>query len=82
MDYLGFYTGKCMNAYEFLGCHLVEGGAVFRTFAPAAKAIFVIGEFNGWQGTEMNRIHDGQFWECFIPGVTEGMLYKYKIVIC
>lgn len=80
MDFSGFYTGKCMDAYEFLGCHLVEGGAVFRTFAPAAKAICVIGEFNGWQGNEMKRIHDGQFWECFVPGVTEGMLYKYKIV--
>ena len=79
MDFLGFYTGKCMDAYEFLGCHLVEGGAVFRTFAPAAKAISVIGEFNNWQGTSMNKIHDGQFWECFIPNVEEGMLYKYKI---
>ena len=39
MEYLKFYTGKCMDAYEFLGCHLVEDGAVFRTFAPAAKAI-------------------------------------------
>lgn len=79
MDYLSFYTGKCMNAYEFLGCHLVNGGAVFRTFAPAAKAISVIGDFNGWQETYMNKIHDGQFWECFIPNVEEGMLYKYKI---
>ena len=79
MDYLSFYTGKCMDAYEFLGCHLVEGGAVFRTFAPAAKAISVIGDFNGWQETYMNKIHGGQFWECFIPDVEEGMLYKYKI---
>ena len=79
MDYLGFYTGKCMNAYEFLGCHLVEGGAIFRTFAPAARAISVIGDFNGWNETAMNKIHDGQFWECFIPGVKEGMMYKYKI---
>ncbi len=79
MDYLGFYTGKCMNAYEFLGCHLVEGGAIFRTFAPAARAISVIGEFNDWQEMRMNKIHDGQFWECFIPDVKEGMLYKYKV---
>lgn len=79
MDYLGFYTGKCMNAYEFLGCHLVDGGAFFRTFAPAARAISVIGDFNGWNETAMNKIHDGQFWECFIPGVKEGMMYKYKI---
>ena len=79
MDYLRFYTGKCMDAYEFLGCHLVEDGAVFRVFAPAARGISVIGEFNGWQETAMNRIHDGQFWECFVPNVKEGMLYKYKV---
>ena len=79
MNFLGFYTGKCMNAYEFLGCHLVEEGAYFRVFAPAARGISVIGDFNGWNETAMNKIHDGQFWECFIPGVKEGMLYKYKI---
>ena len=79
MDYLGFYTGKCMDAYEFLGCHKVEGGAIFRTFAPAAIEISVIGDFNGWRETKMTRIHDGQFWECFISNVEEGMLYKYKI---
>ena len=79
MNFLEFYTGKCMNAYEFLGCHLVDDRAVFRTFAPAAKAISVIGDFNGWKETAMYKIHDGQFWECFISGVKEGMLYKYKI---
>ena len=68
-----------MDAYEFLGCHLLEGGAVFRVFAPAARGISVIGDFNCWQETAMNRIHDGQFWECFVPNVKEGMLYKYKV---
>lgn len=68
-----------MNAYEFLGCHLVEGGAYFRTFAPAARAVSVIGDFNDWQETSMSRIHDGQFWECFVPNIKEGMLYKYKV---
>ena len=81
MDFLKFYTGKCMDAYEFLGCHLVDGGAVFRTFAPAARAISVIGDFNGWKETPMNKIHDGQFWECFIPNVREGMFYKYDNVV-
>lgn len=79
MDFYGFYTGKIFDAYEYLGCHLVEGGAVFRTFAPAAAGITVIGEFNGWTETEMHRIHDGNFWDCYIPGVKPGMLYKYKI---
>lgn len=79
MDMYGFYTGKIFDAYEFLGCHLTPGGAVFRTFAPAASRIAVIGEFNGWTETPMYKINDGNFWECEIGGVKEGMLYKYKI---
>ena len=42
MDMYGFYTGRCFDAYEFLGCHPEGDGAVFRTFAPAAAAVSVI----------------------------------------
>ena len=38
-----FYMGKVLDAYEYLGCHVTENGAVFRTFAPAATRIAVIG---------------------------------------
>ena len=79
MDYYGFYTGKMMDAYEYLGCHLTEEGAVFRTFAPAAVKICVICEKNQWTETEMKKIHNGHFWECTVAGVVEGMLYKYRI---
>lgn len=79
MDMYGFYTGKILNAYEYLGCHVGYEETVFRTFAPAAVRIAVIGEFNGWQETEMHRIYDGNFWECTIRGVEPGMLYKYRI---
>ena len=79
MDLYGFYTGKCLNAYEYLGCHLTEKGAVFRTFAPAAVGISVIGDFNNWKETPMWKIHDGNFWECQIEGVKPGQMYKYRI---
>ena len=79
MDLYGFYTGKCMDAYEYLGCHLTEQGAVFRTFAPAAVGISVIGEFNNWNEAPMWKIHDGNFWECYIDGVKPGQMYKYRI---
>lgn len=79
MDFYGFYTGKILDAYEFLGCHLNGDQAVFRTFAPAASHISVIGDFNGWTETAMHRIYDGNFWECEIPNVKAGMYYKYKI---
>ena len=77
--YQDFYTGKTIDAYEHLGCHLTETGAVFRVFAPAAARISVIGDFNGWNETPMQKIHNGQFWECNIDGVTEGQMYKYRI---
>ena len=46
MDFYGFYTGKIFDAYEFLGAHPDKDGTTFRTFAPAASRITVIGEFN------------------------------------
>ena len=81
MDYYGFYTGKLMNAYEFLGCHLTENGAVFRVFAPAAKRITIIGDFNNWNETEAYKIHNGCFWECHIDNAKPGMMYKYNIYL-
>lgn len=79
MDFYGFYTGKVFDAYRYLGGHLTEAGAVFRTFAPAAEAISVIGDFNGWQETPMERVYDGNFWSCEIPGARAGIRYKYRI---
>ncbi len=79
MDFYQFYTGKEFEAQEFLGAHVLENGTVFRTFAPAAVHIAVIGEFNQWTETPMHKIQDGNFWECLIPEAKEGMMYKYRI---
>ena len=79
MDFYGLYTGAECKAYEYLGAHKQEQGFIFRTFAPAAKKIEVIGEFNHWQGTEMKKVHDGNFWECHIPEAKSGQMYKYRI---
>ena len=79
MDMYGFYTGKILDAYEYLGCHIDNDTATFRTYAPAASRISVIGDFNQWNETPMQKIYDGQFWECTISGVKPGMMYKYRI---
>ena len=79
MDYSAFYAGRLFDAYRFLGAHVTESGTVFRTFAPAAEAVSVIGEFNGWQETPMKRIYDGNFWECEIENASAGMMYKFRI---
>ena len=79
MDFYGFYTGKEFEAYRFLGAHACEKGTVFRTFAPNAQRISLIGEFNDWQETPMQKVHDGNFWECYAETAQKGMMYKYKI---
>lgn len=79
MDMYGFYTGKILDAYDYLGCHITKEGAVFRTFAPAAIRISVIGEFNNWAEIPMEKVYDGNFWECFISDAKPGMKYKYRI---
>ena len=79
MDFYGFYTGTEFDAYRYLGAHCQETGMVFRTFAPGARSIDVIGEFNSWQGSKMRKIYDGNFWECLIPDAKPGQMYKYRI---
>ena len=63
MDFYGFYTGKVFDAYKYLGAHVTDAGVTFRTFAPSASKISVIGEFNEWEESPMEKVHDGNFWE-------------------
>ncbi len=79
MDFYGFYTGKEMEAYRYLGCHLKGEDAYFRTFAPNAKEISVIGSFSNWTEIPMKKVYDGNFWECNISRVSIGDAYKYRI---
>ncbi|MDO5415690.1 MAG: 1,4-alpha-glucan branching protein GlgB [Lachnospiraceae bacterium] len=80
MDMYGFYTGKILDAYEYLGAHNSERGTVFRVFAPNAVKVSVIGDFNHWSETPMKQIYDGNFYECFCPLAQPGMRYKYRIL--
>src|SRR5699024_475457 len=79
MDFYDFYTGKCFDAYKYLGAHTSGQGTVFRTFAPAASKISVIGEFCQWEEISMQKVHDGNFWEVSVPNALPGMMYKYRI---
>lgn len=82
MDYYGFYTGKEFEAYKYLGAHFSDGATTFRVFAPQATKITVMGDFNNWHETELNRVYNGQFWEVIIDEASPGMVYKYKIYKC
>ncbi len=79
MDFYGFYTGKIFDAYKYLGAHTEKDGVVFRTFAPSASKISVIGEFNDWEESPMEKVHDGNFWEFSTKKARPGMMYKYRI---
>lgn len=79
MDFHGFYTGKIFDAYQYLGAHITDAGVVFRTFAPGAQKVSLIGECSQWREYEMNRVYDGSFWECYVDGASAGSMYKYRI---
>lgn len=79
MDTYAFYTGQMFTAYHWLGAHLTERGAVFRVFAPNAAGVGVIGDFNHWTETKMERVLDGNFYECTVPNAKDGMRYKLRI---
>ncbi len=79
MDFHGFYTGKIFNAYQYLGAHITDSGVVFRTFAPGAQKVSLIGECSQWREYDMNRVYDGSFWECYVDGASAGSMYKYRI---
>jgi 1,4-alpha-glucan branching enzyme len=78
-DYDGFYAGQEFEAYRYLGAHISANSVVFRTFAPNAQKISVIGSFNDWNEAPMTRVYDGNFWECKIENAKQGALYKYRI---
>ena len=79
MDFYDFYTGQEFEAYTYLGAHIVQDGVVFRTFAPNAIKVSVIGEFSDWQEIEMEKTYDGNFWERTVNNARQGMKYKYRI---
>ncbi|MBR4319183.1 MAG: glycogen-branching enzyme, partial [Oscillospiraceae bacterium] len=79
MDFYSFYTGKEFEAYHYLGAHYMGGTTTFRTFAPNAVSVCLIGSFNHWTETPMQKVYDGNFWEYNISQTSPGQVYKYRI---
>jgi 1,4-alpha-glucan branching enzyme len=81
-----FKSGKHFRLYEKFGSHLVtvDGieGVYFAVWAPTAKQVSVIGDFNFWMEGEHQlnvRWDSSGIWEGFIPLIGKGTTYKYKI---
>ncbi|MFP4473137.1 MAG: 1,4-alpha-glucan branching protein GlgB [Candidatus Omnitrophota bacterium] len=82
-----FREGNHFRLYDHLGSHLMEHdgkrGTYFAVWAPNAKQVSVMGDFNGWNRTlhPLAARWDGSgIWEGFIPGIGNGEVYKYYIV--
>ncbi|MBQ7009113.1 MAG: 1,4-alpha-glucan branching protein GlgB [Ruminococcus sp.] len=79
-----FYQGKNYQAYQFFGVHPVKGSRnksyIFRVWAPKAKSVSVVGDFNNWDRNvnKMELIADG-VWEVTIPKLKQFDIYKFSI---
>lgn len=78
--------GRHEQLWTALGAHVRDLGGVvgtaFTVWAPRARAVRVVGDFNGWDGTQhaMRTMGVSGVWELFVPGLVEGELYKFDIL--
>lgn len=84
-DLFLFNCGSSHHSYRFMGAHPMQwrskSGVRFAVWAPNAKEVSVVGEFNGWDssGAPLERAGDTGVFIGFIEGVEQGALYKYRI---
>ena len=82
-----FNSGDHHRIYDKLGSHSIEvngvGGVQFAVWAPNARSVSVVGDFNNWDRRRhaMRVLGASGVWEIFVPGIKEGELYKYQIKI-
>ncbi len=78
--------GRHEELYEKLGAHVREhegvSGTAFAVWAPSARAVSVVGDFNSWDGRlhAMRSLGSGGIWELFLPDVAPGARYKYELL--
>jgi 1,4-alpha-glucan branching enzyme len=86
VDDLLMGEGTHMRLYDKMGAHLVthQGarGVHFAVWAPNARRVSVVGDFNDWDGRRhvMRRRADTGVWEIFIPGIAQYQAYKFEII--
>jgi len=78
--------GRHETLWTALGAHVRDLGGVvgtaFTVWAPHARAVRVVGDFNGWDGTlhSMRNMGSSGVWELFVPGIGEGEIYKFDLL--
>jgi len=77
--------GRHEHLYERLGAHVREidgvAGTAFAVWAPNARSVAVVGDFNSWDGRlhPMRSLGSSGIWELFVPGVEEGAKYRFEL---
>ncbi len=77
--------GHHLKSYEKLGAHITtlngQEGVHFAVWAPNARRVSVVGDFNGWDGNQhvMQPLRASGIWALFIPAIGKGALYKYEL---
>ena len=85
LDTYLFAKGRHYEIYEKMGAHLAEedgkAGTYFSVWAPNARSVSVVGDFNNWDRTAhpMHPVQQSGIWDIFVPGVKAGDLYKFAV---
>ena len=85
LDTYLFAKGRHYEIYEKMGAHLAEedgkAGTYFSVWAPNARSVSVVGDFNNWDRTAhpMQPVQQSGIWDIFVPGVKAGDLYKFAV---
>ena len=85
LDTYLFAKGTHYEIYEKMGAHLAEedgkAGTYFSVWAPNARSVSVVGDFNNWDRTThpMQPVQQSGIWDIFVPGVKAGDLYKFAV---
>lgn len=80
-----FSKGNWIEVYHKMGCHKVKlgntEGMYFAVWAPGARRVSVVGDFNYWNGMlyPMHKMENSDIFELFIPGLSCGQFYKFEI---
>ncbi len=79
-DRARFLSGRCADGYKYFGCHTLKGKTFFRVWAPNARQISVVGDFNEWSDTALKMVCLGDgIYEAQIPKLPQYTNYKYCI---
>ncbi len=74
-----FAKGEEYHLQDLMGCHRTDDGFVFRVWAPHAKQVWVVGDFNDWQKTHPMVKDDYGIWSITINRAQTGQLYKFLV---